>query len=129
MMPSRKLFSFFLSALILTVSCAANTVITKSAGSDEESLTLKRGETFSIKLDSQLSTGYSWKAVEISDKLILKKETVKTEESGKTGGIDIQEFVFSTKSSGKALILLKYGEHWKKNPEYIKTFKVNIEIK
>ncbi len=126
---NRKIFTFFLCAALFTMSCAATPVITDTSGTGEESLSVKKGQAFSIRLDSQLSTGFSWKAVEIPDKIILKDENIRTEESGRTGGIDIQEFIFTARNSGKAVILFKYGEHWKKNPEYIKTFKVNIDIK
>lgn len=126
---NRKIFTFFLCAALFAMSCAATPVITNTSGKNEESLSVKRGQAFSIRLDSQLSTGFSWKAVEIPARLVLKDEKIKTEESGKTGGIDIQEFIFTAGNTGEAVILFKYGEHWKKNPEYIKTFKVNVSIK
>ncbi len=128
-MLNRKFICLLISTLIFAISCAAHPVVTKTSGSDAESLSVKNGQTFSIKLDSQLSTGFSWKAVEISDNLKLKDERIKTEESDKTGGIDIQEFIFTPLKPGKAALLFKYGEHWKKNPEFIKTFRVSIEIK
>lgn len=128
-MFNKKVVCVFLSALILTISCAAHPVITKSSGSDEESLYVKKGQIFSIKLDSQLSTGFSWKAVEISPILKLKDEKIKTEESDITGGIDIQEFIFTPLKPGKAVLLFQYGEHWKKDPKFIKKFKVNVDIK
>jgi len=126
---NRKKITFFLFAALFATSCAATTVITDTSGRGEESVAVKKGQTFSIKLDSRLSTGFSWKAVEIPARLVLKDEKIKTEESGKTGGIDIQEFIFTAGNSGEAVLLFKYGEHWKKNPEYIKTFKVNVRIK
>ena len=127
-MFNKNLVSLFLAALILTISCAAHPVVTKSSGSDEEYLTVQKGQNFSIRLDSQLSTGFSWKAVEISNILKLKDEKVKTEESDKTGGIDIQEFIFTPLKPGKAALLFQYGEHWKKDPKFIKAFKVKVNI-
>ena len=56
-------------------------------------------------------------------------EKIRTEESDKTGGIDVQEFIFTPLNPGKGGLLFQYGEHWKKNPKFIKTFKVNVEIK
>lgn len=128
-MFNKKIISIFLGSLILIISCAAHPVVTQSSGSDEESLTVKKGQNFSIKLDSQLSTGFSWKAVEISPMIKLKNEKIKTEESDKTGGIDIQEFIFTPLKTGKATLVFKYGEHWKKDPKFIKTFTVNLDIK
>lgn len=125
----RKFFTYFLCMALFAISCAAGPVITNTSGKGEETVTVKKGQTFSIRLDSQLSTGFSWKAVEIPARLVLKDEKIKTEESGKTGGIDIQEFIFTAGNTGEAVLLFKYGEHWKKNPEYIKTFKVNVSIK
>lgn len=125
---NRKTISLFISTLIFTISCAAHPVVTKSSGSDEETLNVKKGQNFSIKLDSQMSTGFSWKAVEISSIVKLKDEKVKTEESGKTGGLDIQEFIFTPLKQGNGVLLFQYGEHWKKDPKFINTFKVNVNI-
>jgi len=114
----------FLLLSVFIYSCASSPSISISEG--ESVIKTKAGKTFSVKLDSQLSTGYSWKITEIPQDMAVIKEIIRTEESEKTGGFDIQEFVFKSNKSG-GIIVFKYGEHWKQNPSYIKTARILVQ--
>lgn len=115
----------FLLLSVFIYSCASSPSISISEG--ESVIKTKAGKTFSVKLDSQLSTGYSWKITEIPQDITIIEEKVYTEESEKTGGRDIQEFIFKSNKKGGSIVF-KYGEHWKTNPSYIKTAKVTLQV-
>lgn len=130
-----KKYIFAVSILTFLISGCSNSpsIIVKS-GSGEQTVTANAGKKFSIQLEAQLSTGYSWKLFAAPSSLITVKEIVKTEEKDKTinedkvGGIEIQEFIFKSMEKGELTLTFKYGEHWKKNPQYVKTSVVKVRI-
>jgi predicted secreted protein len=97
--------------------------------SGESIVKAKAGKTVAIQLKSQLSTGYSWKVMEMPEALTLVKENVITDAKTLdiTGGYEIQEFIFKASKTG-GLVILKYGEHWKKKPQYINTASITIVV-
>ncbi len=113
-------------SLLITVGCASENVSLMVGDSGDSVVRAKAGKTVSILLKSQLSTGYSWKAMEIPESLTLVKENVITDEKTIPGGYELQEFVFKTSKTG-GVVVFKYAEHWKKKPVYVKTAKIKVE--
>ena len=115
--------------IIFFISGCSEPMVKVSSGNDNQIVRAKVNKNFSIQLESKLSTGYSWKLMEFPKDLSIVRESVKTEETNKTGGIDIQEFTLKSTAKGEFNIVFQYGEHWKKDPEYVKasTIKVIIE--
>jgi len=120
----------FLAAalLIFTISACNETMVRVQDGNSDNQIRAKINKNFSIQLESQLSTGFSWKLMEYPEYLSIVQENVRTEENNKTGGIDIQEFILKSSSKGEFEILFQYGEHWKKNPKYEKSSKIKVVI-
>lgn len=116
------LFMFFVSA------CSTSTSLVVKAVPGEQSVTAKSGIAFSVQLQSQMSTGFSWELAEVPASLLIVKENVLTEEKDKAGGIDIQEFIFKSEKKGDLNLIFRYGEHWKNKPKYIKTSTVKVKI-
>ncbi|MCL2155477.1 MAG: protease inhibitor I42 family protein [Leptospirales bacterium] len=97
-------------------------------GDDNQIVKAKANKNFAIQLESRLSTGFSWKLMEYPKDISIVQENVKTEESNKVGGTDIQEFILKSAAKGEFTITFQYGEHWKKNPQYVKTSKIKVII-
>lgn len=118
-----------LSALAIVTGCSSKPVALMVRDSGGSVIKVKAGKTVSIQLRSQLSTGYSWKIMEMPDTLTLIKENVITDEKTvmQTGGYEIQEFIFKASKTGGAVIF-KYGEHWKNKPDYVNTAKVTVQV-
>ena len=114
---------------VLISGCTGSPAIVVKAGSGEQTLTAKAGKNFTINLEAQLSTGYSWKVMEMPESLTLVKENVIADEKTVqiTGGYEIQEFIFKASKTG-GVVIFKYGEHWKKKPDYVNTSKITIEV-
>lgn len=77
-----------------------------------ESITINRGETFTITLDSNITTGYSWEVV--CDKKYLKLVSSayihpKTNLDGAGGQ---EEFVFKAFKKGTTKLTLNYRRPW-----------------
>ena len=126
-----KKIAALISSVLFSIACAWSCTSTPVAlavkDSGDHQVKVKAGKDFSIQLTSQLSTGYSWKIMEMPENLLLIKENVTTEEQNKTGGFDNQEFIFKASKSG-GVIVFKYAAHWKKKPEYTKTSKITVQV-
>ncbi len=125
-----KIKSLLIAAILLVsfTSCVTAPDVTVKAGAGEQSVAAKKGKPFSVQIDSQLSTGHSWKLVSLPAPFKIIREDVKTEETNKAGGIDIQEFVFSSSESGEFTLTFIYAAHWKEKPKTIKTSTVRVKV-
>jgi predicted secreted protein len=117
-----------IALLLYAISACNETMVRVQDGNNDNQIRAEVNKNFSIQLESQLSTGFSWKLMEYPEYLSIVQENVRTEENNKTGGIDIQEFILKSSSKGEFDILFQYGEHWKKNPEYEKSSKIKVVI-
>lgn len=77
------------------------------------------GKTFTIDLDSNASTGFSWQLVDISDKKVLeivKKEYVNAG-SLTVGAPGIERWSFKTVKTGKTVLTFEYRRPWEGNEQ------------
>ena len=124
-----KKYICFTAILLLLISGCSNTpVIMVKTGSGDDKITAKAGKAFSVKLEAQLSTGYSWKLVDAPVSLKTIKELVISDGKSITGSIDVQEFVFKSPEKGDFTLTFKYGEHWKKNPQFVNSSTIKVKI-
>jgi predicted secreted protein len=126
-----KKYIFSLTLLTLLISgCANSQEIIVKAGSGDQTITAKAGKIFSIVIEAQLSTGYSWKLQELPASIKIVKEAVLSEKKNVdiTGGYEIQEFVFKSTEKGDFTLTFNYAQHWKKKPEFEKTTTIKIKV-
>ncbi len=120
-----SVFMFFISG------CTTTPALVVKAGSGDQTVTAKAGKAFSIQLEAQLSTGYSWKLASAPASLKIIKETVlplKETEKDITGGFEIQEFVLMSAEKGELTLTFNYARHWMKVPDNLKTSTVKVKI-
>jgi len=127
-MFSKKYLFIITAIMFLFTGCTNTPDIIVKAGSGEQIIKTKAGKTFSIQLEAQMSTGYSWKLAETPASLTTVKEFVTSEKTDKVGGIEIQEFIFKSMDKGEITLTFKYGEHWKKKPEFVKTSIIKVRV-
>jgi inhibitor of cysteine peptidase len=99
---------------------------------DGKTTTVPLGKTIVITLPGNITTGYSWKAVE------LKGDAVKADGEGtyvpkkhKPGMVGVggaSVFKYNAVKAGKATIKLAYARPWEKDKEPAKTFTAIIEV-
>lgn len=128
-MQIRNKLVLMVFSIAIVTGCASKPVTLMVKDSGDSSVKTKAGKTAAIQLKSQLSTGYSWKVMEMPDTLTLVKENVISDAKTLdiTGGYEIQEFIFKASKTG-GVVIFKYGEHWKKKPVYVNTAKIIIEV-
>lgn len=125
----KLIFSLTILALLIS-GCANSQEIIVKAGSGDQTVTAKAGKNFTIAIEAQLSTGYSWKLMELPASIRIVKEAVLTEKKNVniTGGYEIQEFVFKSAEKGDFMLIFNYAQHWKKKPEFEKTTTIKVRV-
>ncbi len=94
-----------------------------------ENLTVKKGETFSVTLESNITTGFSWQA-EFDEKSVELIEQ-KYDESGAqdrvgAGGADV--FKFRALAAGQTVVRFRYARPWESvQPAKTAVYEVTIE--
>jgi len=108
--------SLLLAAAMLAGCASASAA--KVYGKDDTEITAKAGDTFTIQLESNPTTGYSWVAA-IGDETILEltnseylEKPVDTAIVG-SGGVD--SLTFKALKAGAATITLTYERSWEKD--------------
>jgi inhibitor of cysteine peptidase len=127
--------------LVLVLSVAAVAVGTAACGNKQVKLTMadngkqvsvNSGETFTIALEANPTTGYSWSVIEGTG-LILEQQGEPTYTPASTtavaGGGGIQTFLFKATNSGAATLTLGYGRPWEKGVPPVKTFSVKVVVR
>lgn len=113
----------------IMVSCASDTRIIK-IGDKDDTVTLNNGETISLSVKSQLSTGYKWSVEKKPDVIeIVSENEVITDDTQLAGGFDYQIFKIKAVKSGQGEIVLQYYQPWKKEENPYKDKKIKIIVK
>ncbi len=93
-------------------------------------ITLKTGDTFLIKLDGNITTGFNWIPAP-QDPVLLNQvgETEVTPESDKIGAPGKIVLRFKAVGQGQTLLHLDYKRSWETDVAPEKTFEVTVVVK
>ena len=91
----------------------------------------KVGDTFTIPLEANHTTGYSWRLAQTPDPAILKQAGEKYEEdnSGGVGAGGVETWTFQAMAKGTVTLVFEYARPFEKNVPPAKTSKFKITIK
>ncbi len=116
-----------LGLLILFIFCGTSGL--KALVND--TIKVKAGNTFEIKLITNMGTGYSWSITDsaYSANMSLDSVTVANNYEGKDNGSDLQVFHMKALTRGETKLHFVRRRPWEKNtkPEEEKTFAIIIE--
>jgi len=78
---------------------------------------MPQGKTFTLDLESNPSTGFSWQLIKISDKMVVKLIDKKYIPSAENiiGSKETERWRFKTLKKGKAIIIFEYRRDWEKD--------------
>ncbi len=89
-------------------------------GKEDTDIAAKAGETFTIKLNENPTTGYQW-SVSISDESVValdKDEYVPDDKSGELAGSGgVRVLTFKALEAGTATINMVYERSWEPDPD------------
>lgn len=117
-----------LTAAIMMFSCASTPKALISGNDDNKKLTLKKGDLFEVRLEAQLSTGYSWQVTSIKGAEKKGGSKIETLDGQTTGGKEIQVLQFTATEQGEGSIILHYIQPWKGKTDTDKKFTVLLNI-
>jgi len=121
-----------LMAIVLTAisGCAAQAALALEADDNGNEITLNKGQTLTIKLEANPTTGYTWEVVE-SEGAILRQvgETEYEAESDLIGAGGVQTLRFEAVEAGEIELRLVYHRPWETDVEPLETFSVQVTVK
>lgn len=111
-------------------------VVVVDENHDGKTVSMKKGESVAIKLESNPTTGFNWRVGSVSSGVAKQNGNVEFEQTplppgsgpilGRGGHSVIK---FDTVGTGKVTIQLDYSRPWEKNKPPLKTFTVTLDIK
>ena len=123
----RHLIAAFSVVALAHSALAATTTVT---GADNgKTIQLKALDTLVVRLDSNVSTGFSWSVLPTSTPLLkLQDRVYQDPEQPVPGRGGTQVFTFQTVSPGTGVLTLHYIRPWEKADPMETRFTVNISI-
>ena len=108
----------------------ANGVFTDKDNGD--SINLKVNDAFQVKLESNITTGYSWSPAKDTNFEILAIASSEYVQSSKnmgmpgSGGYEV--FIFNAVKKGQTELVLEYQRPWEDEVEPVNTFKISVTV-
>ncbi|MDR1800582.1 MAG: protease inhibitor I42 family protein [Lachnospiraceae bacterium] len=125
----KKLVSLILAMTLIVIATGCKGT-KKVYGENDLDISVKAGETFTISLDENPTTGYQW-AYEISDEGVISPDADEYKDADKgnvVGGGGTRTLSFKGLKSGNATITLKYTRSWEENPtDKILTYNITVK--
>lgn len=91
---------------------------------------LKAGETFTVSLEGNPTTGYSWEVEGIDPAVIeLSGEPDYKSDSSLVGSGGMFKFTFKAVAAGASSLKLVYHRPWEEDVEPLETFEVLVNVK
>ncbi|MCS6930463.1 MAG: protease inhibitor I42 family protein [Saprospiraceae bacterium] len=89
-----------------------------SEKSPYQTIRVKRGEVFEIKLEAQIATGYRWRLMDSLDTRYVELLNTQYQEATRPdvdGGMGTEVWSFRANAAGKAVIRFLYNPAWQKD--------------
>jgi inhibitor of cysteine peptidase len=118
------------AAMMAAISgCSPQTAPTLGAEDNGREITLQKGQTLTIKLEANPTTGYSWEFVG-SEEAVLRQvgEPEFEANSDLLGAPGVQTLRFEAVEAGQTELRLVYRRPWETDVEPVETFTVQVTV-
>ena len=123
-----RLFASLLLVCLLLSACSTGQVFKKD--DNGKTVEVKAGETFSIEIEGNPTTGYVWEArPDTSGLLSLTGEPDYISDSNLIGSGGTYTFTFRAEKTGQTTLELAYYRSFEKDVPPIETFTSNVSVK
>ena len=123
----RYTFVALLAFAVLAVITVGKTTLCDESDNDTRVL-LYVGDTLSIRLKSNVTTGYSWNIAELPNTLRAVDSQAESGKSGRVGEPGFQFFTFSATTPGESTLKLNYFRPFEKDSPPAKTFRLSVSV-
>lgn len=130
-MQLRRTFRFPLVAslaLVALAMIAAGKTTLCDESDNNTRVILYVGDTLSIRLHSNVTTGYSWNTAELPNTLQEVDSKTESGKSGRLGEPGFQFFTFKAAAPGQSTLKLNYFRPFEKDSPPKKTFRLSVSI-
>jgi inhibitor of cysteine peptidase len=128
--PGRTLRYTFVAVLtfvVLAMITAGKTTLCDESDNNTRVL-LYVGDRLSIRLKSNVTTGYSWNIAELPNTLRAVDSKAESGKSGRVGEPGSQFFTFSARTPGGSTLKLDYFRPFEKDSPPAKTFRLSVTV-
>ena len=116
--------------LLLTLAACGGPVAKLDQADNGTSLDLKTGETFTVSLEGNPTTGYSWEVAGIEPAVVaLVGEPDYKSDSNLIGSGGMFKFTFKAAAPGTSSVKLVYHRPWEEDVEPLEVFEVTVNVK
>ncbi len=121
-------FSALFALLVLLASCAGRGIkIDESANGSE--VTLRQGDTLTLKIEGNPTTGYTWAISEVDETIL----SIAGEAEYKSGSLligagGVYTFTFKAAAPGTTPLKLIYYRSFEEGVPPVETFEVNVNV-
>ena len=126
------LLSSLMLFAVIFIGCHNQQAALVQITGDSGNIDVTTGQTFVIKLESNPTTGYSWRLAELKTGIVEKvsNDYVPTKTEGNVvGSGGIEEWTFKAVTKGKVIITLEYARPWEKDVPPIKRAVYQVIVK
>jgi inhibitor of cysteine peptidase len=117
-------------ALTSISGCAAQAALALEADDNGNEITLNKGQTLTIKLEANPTTGYTWEMVETEGAVLRQVGDPEFEaDSDLLGAPGTQTLSFEAAEAGQMELRLVYHRPWETDVEPLETFSVQVIVK
>jgi len=128
---SKCTIALLLTAVVLTTisGCAAQTALALEAKDDRNQITLQKGQTLTVKLEGNPTTGHTWEMVEPEEAILRQvgepEFNADSEPLGAPGTLTLR---FEALEAGQMDLRLVYHRPWETGVEPLETFTVQVTV-
>ena len=130
-MSRKALFLAALMVLLVFMNGCASKKTKLTAADNNGQLNLRVGDSITIQLDGNPSTGYTWEARDLDTGIFQQvgDPEFKSSNPGLIGSGGSLTLTFKTLKAGKAALTLVYQRPWETNVKPQDTFTVSVVVK
>ena len=122
---------FAIGGTIAAAAADTNAILALNAADSGKQITANAGDSFTITLDSNPSTGFSWSISAITDESVIDdvSNEFKGADTGMVGAGGQEVWTFEAVDKGSSTIEMKYSRSWEQGVEPAGTFNVTVVVK
>ena len=122
---------FAIGGTIAAAAADTNAILALNAADSGKQITANAGDSFTITLDSNPSTGFSWSISAITDESVIDdvSNEFKGADTGMVGAGGQEVWTFEAVDKGSSTIEMKYRRSWEQGVEPAATFNVTVVVK
>lgn len=129
-MPKISLYSVVLILLIILITGCVSKEINFTMNDNGRQIELTKNQIFTIFLESQISTGYSWEVFYQDLGIVQQIGDAKVEQiNNVVGSTEITTFKFETINKGNTTLNLIYHRPWEKDIMPLKNYSISLVVR